>query len=287
MMETMKNELAVVHLVWIPYGLEMFRSFVESYLEHPAGCDHDLVMLFNGIGKEEEAAPYHDHLKEKNIRYTSYCLRSGQDIEAYYHVAARLQHHYALFLNSYSCIMAGQWGAFFLNAVRSEGVGAVSATGSWQSYYSTVFMRERIGWEREKGAIGRFRRYKLYVKTLLYWRFLFKPFPNPHLRTNAFIVDRLVFLSISRPAAFPSKFNAYVYESGRKGFSGQLLRRGLQLLVVDCRGMTHPPTAWRDSGTFWMGQQENLLVADNQTWKYTTGTSDFKRKLTYFAWGIK
>jgi hypothetical protein len=285
--ETGKNELAVVHLIWMPFGIAVFRSFIQSYLEHPAGCGHDLVLVFSGIGREEEAAAYHEYLREKNVAYISYYLAGGQDIEAYYFVASRLQQHYILFLNSYSCILADRWGVHFLDAVRNEGVGAVAATGSWQSYYSTVFMRERVAWVYEKGEMTPFRKIKLFIKNIFYWRVLFKPFPNPHLRTNAFIVERTLWLSIRRPASFPTKFTAYVFESGRRGFSGQLMRRGLQLLVVDRTGITYPATAWRDSRTFWWERQERLMVSDNQTRKYAEGTSEFQRKLTYLAWGIK
>src|SRR5580704_967238 len=113
-MENARDILAVVHLVWMPLGVEGFRAFVRSYLEHSAGCEHDLVILFNGISEESESAPWHAILREAGICYHSQYLPSGMDIEAYYWIADRLPHRYILFLNSYSRLRAGQWGKYYL-----------------------------------------------------------------------------------------------------------------------------------------------------------------------------
>src|SRR5580700_9870797 len=121
-MEKAENILAVVHLVWMPLGVEEFRAFVRSYLEHPAGCEHDLVILFNGVAEEGDTAPWHAVLREAGIRCHSYYLSSGMDIEAYHWIAARLQHRYVLFLNSYSRLLADQWGRYYLDAVGNRRV---------------------------------------------------------------------------------------------------------------------------------------------------------------------
>jgi hypothetical protein len=280
-----KSQLAVVHLVWMPFGPDPLRSFIESYLKHPAGCEHDLVILFNGTSHQEDASAYHSLLREAAVVYESHYLSSGMDIEAYYWIADRLPHRYILFLNSYSRLRAGQWGKYYLEAIGNNAAGAVSATGSWQSYYSTVFMANRFGWERNESFHVNFRKYKLFVKALLYWRILFKPFPNPHLRTNAFIISRELFLAITRPAVLRKKFTAYVYESGKRGLSGQLLKSGYKLLIVDKSGKVYAKEDWKRSGVFWIGGQENLLVSDNQTQSYEEAGPADKRKFTYLAWG--
>ena len=277
--------MAVVHLVWMPFGPDLFRSFIASYRRHPAGCEHELVILFNGIGGEEEAAPYHAFLKEAGISYSPYYLSSGIDIEAYYWIAAQLSHTYILFLNSYSCLLADNWGRYYLDAISGANTGAVSATGSWQSYYSTVFTRNTYGWEWKKDVRENVRKYKLFIKAFFWWRWLFRPFPNAHLRTNAFMVKRELFLSVPRPAVFPDKFTAYVYESGKKGFSADLLRRGYEIGVVDKFGRVYAKDDWMVSDTFWVGGQENLLVSDNQTRKYDEAVPEDKKKLSYLAWG--
>src|SRR5665213_1673531 len=46
----------VVHLVRAANGIEPFRAFLESYVRHPAGLQHELVLLFKGFSSDREAA---------------------------------------------------------------------------------------------------------------------------------------------------------------------------------------------------------------------------------------
>jgi len=76
--------------------------------------------------------------------YSSYVLSSGQDITVYRWAASQMGHTHLLFRNGY-CPLAGNWGACYLNAIRTDNAGAVSASGSWQNYYSSVFTMMRGG----------------------------------------------------------------------------------------------------------------------------------------------
>ena len=55
---TSRSRTAVVHLVWGPVGLNPFGAFLDSYRRHDAGCDHDLVLLFNGFAGEVALQPF-------------------------------------------------------------------------------------------------------------------------------------------------------------------------------------------------------------------------------------
>ena len=128
--------------------------------------------------------------------------------------------------------------------------GIISATGSFQSHYSLVFQKNKWSYESSNGYIHNFRKYKLFFKAFFYWRFLFKPFPNPHIRTNAFMIKRELFLSIKR-AVVKDKMDAYCFESGRKGLTNQLLTKGYKTLILDKSGNTYEPDQWYQSKTFW------------------------------------
>ena len=45
------------------------------------------------------------------------------------------------------------------------------------------------------------------------------------------------------------------------------------------------PERWAQSRTFWQGDQEGLMVADNQTCLYSNGAPERRRLLSAFAWG--
>jgi hypothetical protein len=56
-------------------------------------------------------------------------------------------------------------------------------------------------------------------------------------------------------------------------------------LVVDSEGTSFEEIHWARSRTLWQGDQELLLVADNQTRIYARGSLERRRMLSVFAWG--
>ena len=82
-----------------------------------------------------------------------------------------------------------------------------------------------------------------------------------------------------------SKMDAYALENGRHNLTRQAQRMGLRTLVVARDGAAFDEQQWPSSRTFWQGDQEGLLVADNQTRSYAEGGADRRRLLSAFAWG--
>ena len=69
--------VAVIHLVWIPYGINLFQSFVLSYQTHASGYPHVLILLFNGVNSEEDTVAYHRYAKARGLEYISFYRRKG------------------------------------------------------------------------------------------------------------------------------------------------------------------------------------------------------------------
>lgn len=112
------------------------------------------------------------------------------------------------------------------------------------------------------------------------------PFPAPHLRTNAFMLRTRLMREL-KAGRMPSKLDAYMFEGGKEGLTGQVLRRGLKALVVGRDGKSYEPDEWHLSETLWQGEQRNLLVADNQTRDYAAADTRQRTFLSRFAWGDK
>ena len=112
----------------------------------------------------------------------------------------------------------------------------------------------------------------------------FAPFPNYHLRTNAFMASRET-LSRIKLAPLRMKHSAYKFESGKEGLTSQVRRLGLQVLVVGRDGQGYEPERWHLSNTFWQSTEENLLIADNQTELYLSGDAARRAELSHYAWG--
>ena len=309
--------IAVVHLVWGPLGVRPVREFVASYREHPAGAEHNLVLLLNAADDELRPALA---AELEGVEHRLLELDEPvQDLVAYAQAAARLEHERLCFLNSYSLLLAPDWLAKLSHALDQPGAGLVGATGSWASLHSGVLsslllpspyrgvlpkrkvMREEfyaLEVERERGVYEsansgpapRRSPARSVVNTLKAFHTIpeqilrFQGFPNHHLRTNAFMAERATFASLEI-GEVQRKMDAYLLESGRRGLTRQIERRGLRPLVVDRDGEIYEQRRWAESRTLWQGAQEGLLVSDNQTGTYARGGIDRRRVLSAFAWG--
>jgi hypothetical protein len=315
--------IAVVHLVWGPLGPVPLREFLASYRAHPAGAEHELVIVLNGVaeGRRDELLAVLEGTAHRVLELPA----PVQDLAAYAAAAASLEHDRLCFLNSYAVILAPRWLAMLADALECPGVGLAGATGSWASMRSlalnlhflpspyraampprSVVLREFASIEHERSGdggagdglpgpphasrrgAGRWPRAvwtaALSLPATAGQIARFEGFPDHHLRTNGFIVDRALFAGL-RTGALRRKTDAYALESGRHSITRQIERRGLHALVVDDRGEQHEHASWAATRTFWQRAQERLLIADNQTRLYAHGSLDRRRLLSAMAWG--
>jgi hypothetical protein len=218
-----------------------------------------------------------------------------QDIPAYLEAARRVSCEYLCFLNSYSRPLADGWLAALHRHARRPGVGLVGASGSWESHYTNVsghlppaarFARHAAGsWMKRRERAG-VRSYLAQRREMRAVRADFHPFPNPHVRSNAFMLRRETLLRL-RVGPIHTKMDALAFESGRRGLTRQVQAMGLEALVVGRDGTGYPREAWPRSGIFRMGEQENLLVADNRTDQYAQADPPTRAALRRAAWGAE
>ena len=167
--------------------------------------------------------------------------------------------------------------------MQSNIVGLVGCTGSYQSLYYDIVRKQKMirylePWQRFRRSLN-IKKYLGLLKRKLY----FHSFPNPHIRTNGFMISRGTLNQIvSRPIR--TKMDAYRFESGKLSLTNQIKKLGLQTIVVGRNGQGYDIEHWQNSNTFWIYDQENLLVADNQTRAYTHGDNTKKLFLSTVAW---
>lgn len=287
------NDVALVHLVHAQNGLDPLRQFLDSYRHHPGGLPHDFVVIFKGFEAPDEMEPHAELLKSFPYRPLRY-PNIGFDIDAYLAAAQQLPQAYLCFVNSWSVIQDVEWLRKMYAHAADERAGIVGATASYESLYDTlVRCRSQLGFEpRVRQAIlggkanwrDQLRRY-VTLRDLRF-RLKFPPFPNPHIRTNAFMVRRDVFLRV-RAWPMKVKMDGYRFESGRRSMTRQILRMGLDALVVDSNGKAYSVADWARSETFRQGLQRDLLVADNQTHGWLQASPEEKRLSSRMAWGAQ
>ncbi len=273
--------IGLIHLVWAPLGLEPLADFVRAYQAHPAGIDHELVILFKAFASPAALAPYYDLLA--GVAYTPLLLPDvGLDLLPYFRAAEQVDRPYLCFLNSYSRIQDDGWLAKLHAQVVRPGVGLVGATASYESLYSTSvrFLVPRKTRTRIRGwIISAWRRQQIRQAQAQ-----FDPFPNYHIRSNTFMLAR----DLMRTLEFRGerrKADSLRFEAGKGGMTRQILARGLQPLVVGRDGQAYSKEEWYESRTFRSGEQANLLVADNRTEQYRTADPATRRLLAEMAWG--
>jgi hypothetical protein len=251
----------VVHLVWAPLGVQTAEGFASAYRERAAGTAHRLVVVLNGFrGRGDRRLAPVESAFESLDHEPILLSRAVPDLVAYRQAAEQIDASELCFLNSYSRPLADGWLAALASVLSGPDVGLVGSGGSRESAYSAapIWLRLR--------------------------RRDFPPFPNPHLRTNGFMLARELLLDFEWPR-LSSKAAAWALESGRRSISRQVWERGLEVLVVGRDGVAYPPDRWRESATFRSGDQRNLLIADNRTQQYEQAAPALRRRLEQMAWG--
>jgi hypothetical protein len=299
-------ELAVLHLVRKANGQGPLIRFLDSYRTHPAGAEHELVLLLKGFDSDAERTSYMALAADLTDR-SIVVQDTGFDIGSYLTAVRDLRCARYCLLNSFSRVLVTDWLARLDAALAAPGVGLAGASGSWGSIgsyarfmiglggpYARVFSDRRAtnralaSLEAARDPLapehGRLRRYTTSARALVDQSHGFRSFPTPHVRTTGVIVGHDV-LERLRIAAPERKVDAYRLESGAGSITAQVRALGLDAVVVGHPGRAYEDEEWPHSHTFWAGEQENLLIADKQTDTYERADSAVRAILSAFAWG--
>ena len=229
-----------------------FERFIDSYRRNSAGIDHAFYVIFKGFKCIKE-------IKEakalfRRFSYTPVFLDdSSLDIGAYIEWANMVKEDYICSLNTSSEILSPNWLCKLYRNINRPKVGLVGATGSNDSL-------------SELNSV-------------------FPKFPNIHIRTTGFMIDRRLFCSITNGVKISCKFDSYYFESGPKSLTRKIMAIEKKILVVGRNGRGYSPKYWSVSDTYRQGAQRNLLIADNQTRDFLAHTWSEKRKFANMTWG--
>lgn len=313
-------QIGVIYLCRYAEGERPVRTFVESYRTHPAGADHDLHVIFKGFPDQSSLAATRALFGEL-VFHPIELDDKDYDIGSYFAAARLVSNSRLIFFNTFTELLADGWLKKLDDALNLPGVGLVGATGSWQSHRSfyqaswkraLYWIRHPLSYVRRievdrlavhdsrkpqhadthalKTNGGDVRAVLVRIGRSLYsllrfdhYLLPYAPYPNPHIRTNAFMVDRGLFLSL-QVASLRTKFGVYEFESGRRSLTQQIMMQNLRPVVVGRNGDVYGMADWKTSRTFWIDSQSNLLIADNRTRDYSAGSDDLRILLEFSAW---
>jgi hypothetical protein len=279
----MNRDLGLVHLASESLGIEPFKEFITSYRAHDAGIEHELIVVYNGFPGDVEPEEFAAMLGATAHRSLFRHPRMV-DLAAYLDVARCLENSTLCFVNSNSVVLADNWLACMYRHLRQRGIGLVGATGSWESHLTAL---GEVSLPPHSGPVALLRRFvdrNRRRQEQARHESLFAPFPNHHIRTNAFMIAHDLLVDFEGDA-IDEKLAAHALESGKNSITAQVRAQGLQAVVVgrDCEA--YEPARWRESATFRAGDQRNLLVADNRTRQYANADAQERALLERAAWG--
>jgi hypothetical protein len=248
----MKKELTVLYLTRYKDELctKKFEDFLESYKKNKSGVAHNLLIVFKGFNKKNFMNKLL-FLKKKKIKFQYFKIKDENDFDlgTYKKISEIIQTKYIFFLNSSSKILCKNWLNYFWTGIKKKGVSIVGATGSYE-----------------------------YVDKLKNMKF-----PNPHIRTNAFIIETKLIKALFKKFTFRNKIDCYKFESGVFSMTRRIFKKN-NCYVVGKDFNFYGVNEFMESNTFKNGNQENLIISDGQTERYDKANFFEKKILSLKTW---
>lgn len=228
------------------------ERFLDSYRRYRSGVEHTLYIIFKGFADPST-------LDEAVNLFSGVCHMpvflgdDSFDIGAYIEWANQIDEEVICVLNTASEILAEDWLQKLAINLALPNIGLVGATASYESLNE---MNQS-----------------------------FPVFPNIHIRSNAFMIDRILFCRSTERLVITNKIDAFNFESGSRSLTRQVIGMGKDVLLVGRNGRGYSPKWWPTSNTFRQGTQSNLLIADNQTRNFTALSWSEKHEFVVRSWG--
>lgn len=228
------------------------ERFLGSYLRYNTGIEHSLYVIFKGF-PDESALEKAGNLFSNVVYKPVFLADNSFDIGAYIEWANQIDEDLICMLNTSSEILAEDWLLKLAENLALPNVGLVGATGSYESLHE--------------------------------FNPAFPTFPNIHIRSNAFMINRDAFCKITKGQVIGNKWDAYNFESGTQSITQRILAMDQKILIVGSNGQGYSPKLWPNSDTFRLRAQNNLLIADNHTRTFAAIDWAQKKDLAHRAWG--
>jgi|GEM_PF-3454682 len=267
-----------------------FTRFFDSYKQHPAGHEHDLIIIKKG---------FRDHENDwkqwtAQISGIPFELREYPDKNYVFGYVRNLMEEfpdrYILVLNATSEILVDHWLDFYMrHAAPKRLLGACGNYFSWNDFPEfTLTKLFRSSRRSRKRLLSNLTIGLSSIPEAFYDGF--HPYPNPNLRTTGFMIPPRFLESIAywpKAGSIRSKNDEHLFEAGIYGLSMQTLLHGYELLVVGADGRCYPINEWCHSHCFFSSNQENLVIGDHITKKYAKMSTRQKATASRQTWREK
>lgn len=243
----------VVYLAYLNedlgYGIDIVEQFLDSYNKHQAGVDHNLIFAVNNKKNKFLYSKLCYLAKSNNIKLLD-LPEDGLDIGAFFRATKVSNSEYMFFIGAAASILCDNWLLKFSNAFELD--SSIQLAGPMGSY--------------AKGHSNKF--------------------PNPHIRTCSFMINRELFLEYAATQKFPeTKDDTWEIEHGVNSLSNFILNKGYKMVVVNSDGIIFAPNDWENSQTYITSKEPKAILDDKWARRYYFTDECLRTKIEMETWG--
>ena len=268
---TKTKKILVCYLVTCFDNSNSLKNFIEKYQNFKSGIDHELLICFKLLNNNQI-----NSIKSllKTINYIEYIDKNDFndfDIGSYKRVAEDFSSRLIFFLNGNSYPNCNNWLKLVFDNYVEKSIIATSASNL--SLFSSLKLKKIYKF------FSFYLKFKEYKKN-------YNSFPNPHIRTNGFLINSDDFTTFMKDKNIKNKEDAWIIESGKLGLTNYFKSKGFDIYVVNSDGEKFLENNWILSETFNYKNQDKYIISDNQIRKYLNQINAEKQISQYKTWGI-
>jgi hypothetical protein len=265
------NNIIVVYLISTYDDKQNLKKFINNYLEFSAGSDHELIICFKNFMSNDIIFKTPELNQIKYTKYIDNNDFNDYDWGSYQRISKYYINKIIFFMNCHSRPLVKNWLKLFeINYSKNSLLGS---GGSFESMVNSAIKGNHTE-----------SKFKSIIYTIS--NFLdFPLFPNPHIRSNCFMISAKDFLELKLNNA--NKFNkkgTWINESGRNGMTNQLKKKKFNIYVINSDGKKFEERDWHLSETYALKNQSKLIISDKFSSIYSKLSIKEKKNFQNCIW---
>lgn len=260
--------------------LSSLKKFYFSYCSNKAGIIHKLFILIKGP-MANESIRIIMRILPTNIPIIK-LPDEGYDLGSFTEFARHRAESHMFLLNQHSIILTKNWLKIYDTVLKKTKSRIVASTASMASHAD--FYTQKIS--NQKFCIKHYTINILKKIKAQYYSFIFPKYPNPHIRTNALLIETSLWLEYFQNLNIKTKLQCHEIESGKKSFYVFLKKKKEKVPIVRNDGKYVTSfSKWKNFVPFRnFNQKKKLIISDNQTRFYQNANIQKKIELYEISW---
>jgi hypothetical protein len=266
-------------------------SLEKNLLALEPNYRYKIYIIFKGWEEKKHINPkyFFSNIKKK-ISFFDFS-DDGFDLGTYFKVLKYVDEEYIYFFNSTSRIIDDNFFKFSINAMLDKKLGLLGWAGSFGTLRPSIkkiFFKLKINININKNFMNAIKNLLIDIIAFPYHLYLYKnfpKFPNPHVRSNAFLIKKDLYEEFSKISKYSeTKIESCELESGKNGLTKFVQKKGYDVKVINSKNKIFDIRECDKSETWRTGDKQHVLVADNGTLSYEKMPISRKLFKEYSAW---